>query len=78
MHYGQALYGGWPAGADDKGPQRYGSKAARWVRVPDDATLGGVLTAPDYVAPGVPVFFVVAAGTAYRERFLASEEFAPA
>jgi len=61
----QALHGGWPAGASDAGPQRYGARAARWVRVDPAATLGAVLAAPDHVVPGVPVFFVVAAGTAF-------------
>ncbi len=41
--------------------------------VEEGAKLGEVLRAPDYVVPGVPVFFVVAAGTAFRERFLADE-----
>ncbi len=74
----QALHGGWPAGASDAGPQRYGARAARWVRVDPAATLGAVLAAPDHVVPGVPVFFVVAAGTAFRDRFLAAEEAGPA
>jgi hypothetical protein len=48
------------------------------VRVDPAATLGAVLAAPDHVVPGVPVFFVVAAGTAFRDRFLAAEEAGPA
>ncbi|KAK9833531.1 hypothetical protein WJX81_002203 [Elliptochloris bilobata] len=71
----EALHGCWPAGAADGGPQRYGPRAARWVRVREAATLCEVLAAPDFVAPGLPVFFVVAGGTAYRDRFFASEEF---
>ena len=71
----QALYGGWPAGAADTAPQRYGPRAARWVRAREQATLAELLAAPDFVAPGLPVFFVVARGTVYRDRFLASEDF---
>lgn len=70
----QALHSGWPKGpAQEEGPRRYGPRAARWVPVQEHATLRDVLRTPDYVIPGVPVFFVVAAGTAFRERFLAGE-----
>ena len=67
----EVLYGGWPAEvAADEGPQRYGKDRAGWVRVPEDSTLADTLNQPDYVVPGVPVFFVTAKGTAYREQFL--------
>ena len=70
----QALHSGWPKdAAQEEGPRRYGARAARWVPVGEGAALGEVLRAPDYVIPGAPVFFVVAAGTAFRERFLADE-----
>ena len=71
----QALHGGWPAGAAHTAPQRYGPHAARWVRAREQATLAELLAAPDFVVPGVPVFFVVAAETVYRDRFLASDDF---
>ena len=45
------------------------------MRARERATLAELLAAPDFVVPGVPVFFVVAAGTVYRERFLASDDF---
>ena len=56
-------------------PQRYGPHAARWVRAREQAMLSELLAAPDFVMPGVPVFFVVAQGTVYRDRFLASDDF---
>lgn len=71
----QALHGGWPAGAAHTAPQRYGPHAARWVRAREQATLAELLAAPDCVVPGVPVFFVVAQGTIYRDQFLASDDF---
>ena len=70
----EVLYGGWPAEvAADEGPQRYGQDRAGWVRVPENSTLQQTLAQPDYVVPGVPVFFITsvnAGGSAYRERFL--------
>ena len=70
-HLTEILYGGWPAEvAADEGPQRYGKDRACWVRVPEDKTLAETLGQPDYVVPGIPVFFLLATGTAYRERFL--------
>jgi hypothetical protein len=32
-----------------------------------------VLLQPDHIVPGLPLFWVVAAGTDYRTRFLAEE-----
>lgn len=70
----QVLYGGWPQEPPtDEGPQRYGKNASGWVKLRQSITLGEALSRPDYVVPGVPVFFVVAKGTAYRERFLAEQ-----
>ena len=69
----QVLYGGWPQDLRDEGPQRYGPKAAKWQQVREASLLGELLSQPDYVIPGVPVFFVVAKGTDYRERFLSDE-----
>eukprot|EP00891_Asterochloris_glomerata_P002794 jgi/Astpho2/2794/gw1.00050.278.1_t len=60
--------GGWTA--SHREPQRYGPKAARWVQVTEAELLGEVLSRSDYVIPGVPVFFVVATGSRFRERFL--------
>lgn len=69
----QVLYGGWPQDLKDEGPQRYGPKAAKWQQVKERSLLGELLSKPDYIIPGVPVFFVVAKGTDYRERFLSDE-----
>ena len=71
----ECLHGGWPEGVAAAPPERYGPRAARWVRVDESLPLADVLAAPDLVVPGVPVFFVVARGTAYRDRFVASEGF---
>ncbi|GLC40844.1 hypothetical protein PLESTB_000016500 [Pleodorina starrii] len=71
----QAMQGRWPQGLDDTadgGPQRYGSRAARMRRINPRSSLVGVLTAEDHVVAGLPLFFVVAKGTSYRERFLES------
>ena len=69
------LHSGWPKDAPpEEGPSRYGSRAARWVPVRQQATLREVLQRPDYIIPGVPVFFVVAKGTPFRDRFLADEK----
>lgn len=70
----EALFGGWPADVTDEGPSAYGSKAARWRRLREDVTLGGLLDKGDYVVPGVPVVFVVARGTAYHDRFVSEIE----
>lgn len=52
-------------------PRRYGKQAATWQLVDQSLTLGEILSRPDYVVPGVPLFFAVAKGTEYRTRFLA-------
>ena len=69
----ECLHGGWPEGVAAAPPERYGPRAARWVRVDESLPLADVLAAPDLVVPGVPVFFVVAKGTAYRDRFVESD-----
>ncbi len=70
-HLIETLYGGWPAEvAADEGPQRYGNDRAGWIQIPEDRTLAEILSQPDYVVPGIPLFFVTARGNAYRERFL--------
>ena len=69
----QILYGSWPETASNREPQRYGAKAARWVQIPEAELLGEVLSRVDYVVPGVPVFFVVATASNFRERFLSDE-----
>ena len=69
----QVLYGGWPQDLQDAAPQRYGPKASKWCRVSEKLWLGEVLAKPDYVIPGIPVFFVVSKGSDYRERFLSDE-----
>ena len=68
----QALHTGWPSGFNDKGPQRYGDQAARPIRIKDHLTLGEVLQRKDYVIPGAPVFFLLAKGTSFRDKFLES------
>lgn len=68
----EALHGGWPQVLEE-GPARYGDKAAKWVRVKEDWTLGEALSKADHVVPGVPVFFVLAADTPFRESFLAGD-----
>jgi hypothetical protein len=40
-------------------------------------TLGEVLSRPDYVVPGIPVFFVVAKGSLFAERFLSEDAYRP-
>jgi len=72
-HIIQVLMGQTPEGFVDDGPKRYGTKSARWVRVAEEDALGQVLQRPDYVIPGVPVLFVVASGTQFRDRFLAND-----
>ncbi|KAL0051529.1 hypothetical protein WJX82_009385 [Trebouxia sp. C0006] len=69
----EVLYGGWPQDLQDAAPQRYGPKASKWCRVSEKLLLGEVLAKPDYVIPGIPVFFVVSKGSDYRKRFLSDE-----
>lgn len=72
-HSLQVLYGGWPQDLKDVAPQRYGPCASKWCRVKESKLLGELLSQPDYVIPGIPVFFIVSGGTDYRERFLSDE-----
>jgi hypothetical protein len=69
----EAMAGRWPEGLDRdaEGPKRYGAAAARWARADEALSLREVLTRPGHIVPGTPMFFVVARGTEYRERFLA-------
>lgn len=62
-----------PEGHEEEEPQRYGKNAARWVRADEHLSLREVLSRPDHVIPGIPVFFLVARGTVFRERFLTEE-----
>lgn len=73
----------WPAAqalpclsADDRAtrhPPPLGAPTHPALRrcTPLGLTLGQLLAQPDFVVPGVPLFFVVAKGTEYRQRFLA-------
>lgn len=69
----QALHGNWPEAQHGAGPKRYGDKASCWVLVEQQKSLKEVLLQPDHVVPGLPLFWVVAKGTDYRQRFLAEE-----
>ncbi len=51
-------------------PSPYGKHAAKWVRVNDEHNLQTILHEPGHVIPGIPVLFVVASGTRYRDAFL--------
>lgn len=71
----QALHGDWPdtlQGAGS-GPNRYGPKASHWVHVKQDLTLREVLLQQDHIIPGLPLFWVLAKGTDYQQRFLQEE-----
>lgn len=75
-HLVQALAGSWPEvnkPGEKGGPQRYGQQASHWVCVEQEQSLREVLLQPDHIVPGLPLFWVVAAGTDYRTRFLAEE-----
>ena len=69
----QVLYGGWPQDLQNAAPQRYGPRASKWCHVNEKSLLGEVLSRPDYVIPGIPVFFVIPKNSDYRERFLSDE-----
>ena len=69
----EVLHGGWPEGHREEGPQRYGPNAAGWVRVEERWTLGELLSRPEHVTPGVPVFFVVVGGSDFAGRLLRDE-----
>lgn len=59
------------SGDDDEfAPEKYGDRAARWKQLDPGMTLQQVLSSPDYVIPGVPLFFVLAKGTPYYKRFI--------
>jgi tetratricopeptide (TPR) repeat protein len=65
----EALFGGWPSVVDE-GPDRYGQKKASWIRVKESDTLGTVIGKEDHVIPGVPVFFILAKSTPFKDGFL--------
>lgn len=68
----EALYGGWPS-VGDNGPQRYGAQASEFVKVDEKLTLGDILSRRDFVVPGVPVFFVLAMDTPFKQQFINAE-----
>lgn len=65
----EALYGGWPSVSDD-GPLRYGPQAAQWIRLEESWTLARALQQPGHIVPGIPVFFILARDTPFKEDFL--------
>jgi len=66
------LEDGVGAGENDD-EDNIGFKKQTWVKVDERATLHSVISCPDHVVPGVPVFFVVATGTSFYRRFLSGE-----
>ncbi|KAL3676038.1 hypothetical protein R1sor_025986 [Riccia sorocarpa] len=46
------------------------TREPRWVKVQEKMTLNEVLSQGNHIIPGVPVFFVVATGTSFRDKFL--------
>ncbi|KAK9907556.1 hypothetical protein WJX75_005927 [Coccomyxa subellipsoidea] len=70
----EALHSGWPKSKDQEAmPSPYGKHAAKWVRVHEEHSLQDVLRELGHVIPGVPVFFIVASGTRYRDAFLSQD-----
>lgn len=67
-----ALQGSWPGGREWDPVRRYGPQAVRPVLVDPRKPLGDVLREEGHVIPGIPVFFVLARGTEYRDKFLES------
>ena len=65
----EALFGGWPS-VSNEGPNRL---EAKWIKVNPKHTLGEVLSRGDHVVPGIPVFFVLAKSTPFKDNFLKSE-----
>jgi len=68
----EALHSGWPTGHTEEEPQRYGEKASRPKEVEQSLTLRHILDLPDFVAPGLPVFFLLSKGSLFRDKFLES------
>eukprot|EP00884_Botryococcus_braunii_P014826 jgi/Botrbrau1/23344/Bobra.0051s0004.1 len=66
----EVLAGGWPSDMSHKEPSRYGPKSARLKGVDESCSLADVLRQEDYVMPGIPVFFLLAEGTPFMQRFL--------
>ncbi|KAL2608295.1 hypothetical protein R1flu_026868 [Riccia fluitans] len=46
------------------------TRESRWVKVQERMTLNEVLSQANHIIPGIPVFFVVATGTSFRDKFL--------
>eukprot|EP00775_Hariotina_reticulata_P012859 gene12859-12986_t len=69
----QALHGEWPELSEDAGLKRHGQGASHWATVDENMTLKDVLLQPNHLVPGVPLFWVLARGTAYEGRFLSEE-----
>lgn len=66
----QVLAGGWPQDVTHRAPSRYGPKSARLKQVEESQSLAQVVRESDYVVPGIPVFFLLSAGTPFLQRFL--------
>jgi len=42
----------------------------RWIRIKHTTTIEAVLKHPDYIIPGIPIFYIVARGNAFYKTFL--------
>lgn len=70
----QALHSGWPKREDEEAmPSPYGKQAAKWVRIAEERSLQTILRQPGHVIPGVPVFFIVASGSNFRDALLSED-----
>lgn len=69
----QALHGDWPELSEDVVLKRHGQGSSHWVTVDENMTLKEILLQPNHIVPGVPLFWVLAQGTTYRDRFLSEE-----
>ena len=65
-----ALEGEPTSAPEASGVRRYGKDAASWIRVEEHRSLLEILQSPGHVLAGVPMFFIVAGGTEYKDRFL--------
>ncbi|GMH40625.1 hypothetical protein BSKO_08529 [Bryopsis sp. KO-2023] len=68
------LAGQFSGDLSEYGPKQYGDDAICWVKVEEWKTMRDVLEEPGHIVPGVPTFFIVARGSKYHERFLASKD----
>ena len=62
-----------PPGGDEGGGGAMRGKTIQWVKVRTDVPLRAVLAERDHVIPGIPVFYVAAAGTDFRKKMLSGE-----